>query len=87
MGLDAGGGGVDISEGPDLGGGGDDSGDLGGGGARWWVSYRVPKVCGELWKDFPNSLLFFFNFHGDVFLVSLKRRNGESGLKSLLTNA
>ena len=74
--LSVGGGGVDVSEDADLSGAGDDA--LDGGGARWWVHCRFPKVWGELWEDFPNSLPFFFNFCHYVFLVSFKRRNGES---------
>ena len=60
-----------------LGGGGEDG--FSGGGARWWVHYRLPRVCGELWEDLPNSLPFFFHFRHDVFLVSLERRSGECG--------
>ena len=30
----------------DLGGGGEDG--FSGGEARWWVHYRLPRVCGEL---------------------------------------
>ena len=52
---------------------------LGVGGTRWWVRYRFPRVCTELWEDFPNSLPFFFNFCHDAFLVSLERRSGECG--------
>ena len=43
MGLNAGGGGVDISEGPDLGGGGDDSGDLGGEGLDGGLVTGFPR--------------------------------------------
>ena len=76
-------GGADVGEDADVSGDiglcreGEDS--LGDGGARWWVRYRIPRVCGEPWKDLPNSFLFFFNFGCDVFLVSLKRRSGECG--------
>ena len=77
MGLSVGGRGADVSEDANLSGGGDDG--LRGGGARWWVRCRFPRLCGELWEDLPNSLTFFFNFHHKVFLVSLERRNGECG--------
>ena len=70
-----GGGGADVSEDANLSGGGGDG--LGGGGARWWVRCRFPRVCRELWENLPNSLPFFFNFHCDVFLVNLERRCGE----------
>ena len=52
---------------------------LGDGEARWLVCYRLPRVCGELWDDLPNSFPFFLYFSRDVFLVSLKRRSGECG--------
>ena len=77
VGLSVGGGGADVSDDADLSGGQNDG--LGGGGARWWVCCRFPRVCGELWEDFSNSLSFFFNFHCDVVLVSLERRNSECG--------
>ena len=83
MGLSVGCGVVDVNENADVseyaglsGGGGD---GLGGGGTRWWVCYRFPRVCGKLWEDLPNILLFFFNFCRNVFLVSLERRSGECG--------
>ena len=68
---------MDVSKDADLSGGGDSG--LGGGGARWWVRCRFPRVCREFWEEFSNSLPFFSNFHCDVFLVSLERRNGECG--------
>ena len=77
VGLTVGDGGVVSSEDANLNGGRDDC--LGGGGARWWVRYKFFRVCGELWKDFPNSLPFFLNFRHNVFLVSLERRSGECG--------
>ena len=77
MGLTVGDGGVVSSEDANLNGGRGDG--LGGGGARWWVRYKSFRVCGELWKDFPNSLPFFLNFCHNVFLVSLERRSGECG--------
>ena len=77
VGLGVGGGGADISEDPDLIGGGDDG--LDGGGAKWWVRCRFPRVCGELWEDLPNDLPFFFDFCRNMFLVSLERRIGECG--------
>ena len=58
---------------------GDDGEGLGVGGARWWVCYRFPKAFGELWDDFKNNLLFFFNFQCHVFLVNLERRRGKYG--------
>ena len=39
---------VDVSEGADLSGAGDDGRGLGGGGAGWWVRYRFPRVRREL---------------------------------------
>ena len=54
--MGRGGGGVDVSEGADLSGAGDDGRGLGGGGTGWWVHYRLPWVCKELWKDLPDSL-------------------------------
>ena len=66
-----------ISDDAGLCGGGEDG--LVGGGARWWVCYRFPRVCVELWEDLPKSLPFFFHFHPDVFLVSLERRSSECG--------
>ena len=66
---------VDFSEDADLSGGGDN--DLGGGRARFWVRYRLPRVGREFWEKFPNSPQFFFNFCCDVFLISLERRSGE----------
>ena len=78
MGLSVGDGGMDIREDADLS-GGDDGGAFGGGEARWWVRYRFPRVCGELWEDFPNSLPFIFNFCLEVFLVSVERRSGKYG--------
>ena len=65
-----------VSEGAGLSGGDD---GLGVGGARRWVHYRFPRVCGELWEDLSNSLSFFFNFCRDVFLLNLERRSGEYG--------
>ena len=53
-----GGDGVDVSGDRDLSGGGDEG--MGGGAARWWVRYRFARVCRELWKDLPDSLLFLF---------------------------
>ena len=78
-----GGGGTDIGEDADviddagLCSGGEDG--LCGGGVRWWVRYRFPRACGEVWEDLPNSFLFFFHVSRDVFLVSLKRRSVEFG--------
>ena len=46
-----------------------------------------PRFVESSGKTSQTVSHFFFNFHGDVFLVSLKRRNGESGLRSLLANA
>ena len=63
---------VDVSDDADL-----RNDGFGGEGARWWVRYRFPGICGELLGGFSNSLAFFFNFHGDVFLVSLERRGDE----------
>ena len=63
---------VDVSDDADL-----RNDGFGGEGARWWVRYRLPRVYGELLEGFSNSLAFFFNFHGDVFLVSLERRSDE----------
>ena len=48
MGGGGGGGGLDVSEGADLSGAGDDDRGLGGGGTGWWVRYRLPWVCKEL---------------------------------------
>ena len=45
MGLSVGGGGADVSDDADLSGGQNDG--LGGGGARWWVCCRFPRVCVE----------------------------------------
>ena len=76
-------GGADVGEDADVSGdvglcgGGEDG--LSGGEARWWVHYRFPRVCGELWEDLPSSFPFFFHFNRDVCLVSLKRRSGECG--------
>ena len=70
--MGGGGGGVVVSEGDDLCGAGDDGRDLGGGGTRWWVCYRFPRVCRELQENLPNSLQFFFNFLGDVFWSAWK---------------
>ena len=77
MGLSNGGGCADVSEDADLSGGGDDG--LGGGASRWWVRYRFPRFCRELWEVLPNSLPFFFNFYRYVLLVSLEKRSGEYG--------
>ena len=83
MGLGIGCDGADVGEDADVSGdvglcgGGEDG--LGGVGARWWVCYRFPRICEELWEDLPNSFPFFFNFACDVFMVSLKKRSGECG--------
>ena len=68
---------ADVSVDFGLCGGGEDG--LGGGGARWLVCYRFTRVCGELWKDLPDSIPFFLYFSCNVLLVSLKRRSGECG--------
>ena len=81
MGGGGGGGGLDVSEGADLSGAGDDDRGLGGGGTGWWVRYRLPWVCKELWKDLPYSLQFFFDIRRDVLLVNLERRSGQCGLR------
>ena len=76
-------GGADVGEDADVSGdvglcaGGEDG--LGGGEARWLVRYGFPRVCGELWKDLPNSFPFFLYFSCHVFLVSVKRRSDECG--------
>ena len=80
-----GGGGVDVSEGANLSGAGDDGRGLGSGGAAWWVHYRFPRVCRELWKDLPVSNSFSISTM--MFLVILESRRGECGLRCLLKNA
>ena len=75
MGLSKGGGCADVSEDADLSDEGDDG--LGGEASRWWVRYRFPRVCRELWEVLPNSLPFFFNFHRYVLLVGLERRSSS----------
>ena len=70
------GGGVDVSE--DAYSSSEDD-DLGGEAARWWVRFRRPRVCRELWKDFPDSLPLFSNLRCNVLFVSLKGRSGECG--------
>ena len=78
MGLSVEGASVDVNEDADLN-GGDVGEGLGVGRARWWVCCRFPKAFGELWEDFKNNLLFFFNFQCHVFLVNLERRSGKCG--------
>ena len=89
--MGGGGGGVDVSEGANLSGAGDDGRGLGGGGTGWWVRYRFPWVCKELWKDLPDSLQFLisflnFNIHCNVFLVILEWRSSKCGLRCSLKN-
>ena len=80
--MGCGGGGVDVSEGADLSGAGDDGRGLGDGGTGWWVRYRFPPwVCKELWKDLPYSLRFFFDIRRDVFLVNLEKRSSQCGFR------
>ena len=71
--LSVGVGGLDVSEGADFS-GGDDGGGLGGGGTKWWVCYRSPRLFGELWEDFRNSLPFFFNFAAMYFCQPEKEK-------------
>ena len=78
-----GGGGADVSENAYLSCGGNDG--LCSGGARWWVHYRFPRVCGELWEDLPNSAPFLFNFRCDVFAQPRKEK-WWMWLRCLLTN-
>ena len=78
MGLSVEGASVDVNEDADLS-GGDVGEGLGVGRARWWVCCRFPKAFGELWEDFKNNLLFFFNVQCHVFLVNLERRSGKCG--------
>ena len=56
LGVGGGVGGMDVSEGVDLSGAGDDGRGLGGGGTGWRIRYTLPWVCKELWKDLPYSL-------------------------------
>ena len=62
------------------GGAGDDGRGLGDGGTGWWVRYRFPWVCKELWKDLPDSLQFlisFLNFN----IISLQCVSGHPGME------
>ena len=76
MGLCVESGGVDVSEDVDLSGGAHYGVGLGGVEARWLVRYRLPRVCGEVWEDFPNNL-------GKIFpamcFCSARRRSGACG--------
>ena len=71
--LSVGVGSLDVSEGADFS-GRDDGGGLGGGETRSWVCYRSPRVFGELWEDFRNSLPFFFNFAAMYFCQPEKEK-------------
>ena len=61
MGLNVGGGGVDVSEGADLGGRGDDSGDLGGGGLDGGFVTGFPRL-GRALERLPKQSPIFFQF-------------------------